>query len=317
MIGAQILESSYWACDSNYCKSQIPWAFAKANALTAELEEWRSKVSGMPALPPNNGEIWLNTQAALRLVSDYIVAHYVTKPLAAGYTSGSLERIADDIEAITSNLSSIRQNAVEMPVHAVSPSDVGLYVQGTHFKCQPTFCYGIDQVNDYFVGLQAELNRISATFGFPPIKTDGKIGNDTISAAKAVAKQFGNSAPQAYKDVLASPTKEVLSARAKVIYDDLKIYADQNNAPMAMLNVQPSGGGADATPLPEPIKYVPPSPKSNTLYWVIGGVAAAALVGVGFMVWKKRKQNRSSFKPTEHGVNLNVVKRPQRRPAFA
>jgi hypothetical protein len=327
MIGAQILESSNWACDSSYCKALSTWAVAKASALTWELEEWRERVPEMQP-PPTSGEIWLNTVNALQLIVGFCDKYDINPgdAVRAAVNEGGPSIIADNIEAITTNLRHARETIAVAKIPGATPGAtpgaVPLYSGGSSFTCTTSECKGkTDEVEGYFIALQATINRFAKAAGFSEIKTDGLIGNKTIAALKKVVQyrvSQGDSRPSIYSELAANPMKDTVASYVQSIFRDLSAAADRMGAAVARSNADAaSGSGVVTAGMPILATYVPPSPKSNTLYWVIGGVAAAALVGVGFMVWKKRKQNRSSFKPTEHGVNLNVVKRPQRRPAFA
>jgi hypothetical protein len=166
--------------------------------------------------------------------------------------------------------------------------------QGKDFNCNAAICYAIGKANDgLFKQLQQAINTLSKAGGFAPLVVDGFIGDKTVLALKALVKLGLEAAPS---------TKEQVAAQAPNLLPALSGIASSQASRGQTL--APPGApvvyeGPRALPTPPMVTstQIPdtshaaalPKPKSKTLWWILGGLAAVTAVGgVGYVVYRRR-----------------------------
>jgi lysozyme family protein len=178
-------------------------------------------------------------------------------------------------------------------------------VKGQDFNCNVSICYGIGAANDaLFQQLQMKLNTLSGAAGFAPIRVDGFIGRETLAALAALKKIGFDPSPYATKEAVAANARtlvELLTGLANI--QETVAKASGQPSPLRPPGTPVRPPGVPATPpsaLPPPITaelppgMLPaaalPQPKSK-LGWIgLGLVAALAVGGLGYVLYRRRAQ---------------------------
>lgn len=174
---------------------------------------------------------------------------------------------------------------------------------GTDFKCVDragaplNFCFGVGANNHaLFQQLQQAANRLTNLGGFQSLTVDGFIGPATVDAVRKVLF---------IGPVGSLPwTKETISSNASDVIEGLDSLASDLQARGETLGpegapVQPTVQTMVAsTGIPQEnaadiiaaaLGPTTPNKKTKLLPWIIGGVAAIAIVGVGGYFYHRRK----------------------------
>jgi len=167
--------------------------------------------------------------------------------------------------------------------------------KGQDFNCNAFICYGGSATNDnLFKSLQQKINQLASP-GTKPLIVDGFLGPTTVTALRALETTFNSFS-----------TKEQVAADAPTIVGMLDaLIAMRAAAAQVGLSppLAPAGTPVTYTPptLPaapgKPAPQLPAAPgepapeKSNTMLYVLGGLAAVLVVGgVGYYVYRRKAQ---------------------------
>lgn len=182
-------------------------------------------------------------------------------------------------------------------------AELGALTQTKDFNCNQSICYAVGKENDaLFKKLQMNINVFSGRVGFKPLVVDGFIGAATVAALQALVKIGLQSPPS---------TKEQAAANAPLLVDVLAKMAQIQTATPGAPALSPPGAPVTfkppaPTPTPTiaptispaqlpgaaPAATVLPKPKSKTLYWILGGLAAVLAVGgVGYVVYRRKARS--------------------------
>jgi hypothetical protein len=157
-------------------------------------------------------------------------------------------------------------------------------VQGTHFNCNASICYGIGAPNHQALkDLQTAINRYA--FGAKPLVVDGFIGSATVTAARGASAMANFTTPT---------TKEALTASALSVTQRLNAFLDEpatlptptKPPSVATVTSSPSAPGATTTQprpgtvtTPTALAPVVPTPfRPDTVSTSAAAAAAAALI---------------------------------------
>ena len=161
---------------------------------------------------------------------------------------------------------------------------------------------------DKYPDLQMQINRYAGLVGFAPIDTDGVIGSHTIAALLKIIQYFEDHATAdislVYRIVKDNPTVATIDKNFFDLYNDLATTARGIPGLPAAAYYKAGDSQTSTTteqsappPVLQKTSTQPSADHGNALYWVLGGVAAAALVGVGFLMWKRSKSNPTRTQP--------------------
>lgn len=170
-----------------------------------------------------------------------------------------------------------------------------------------TSCYALTpDIHEAFVDLQRQLNRFAKTIGFKPLALDGKIGSNTAWTVRIVSEYIVynfNDVQKIVFDYTALASKETIAAQALNILLWMRAFADQGQrhgvaeAPAPMPSTSPTSPASPSTvqpnlPVPTTLPTAaipPPITTSPATWWIAGGVVAAALAGVAFLHFRRRR----------------------------
>jgi len=179
---------------------------------------------------------------------------------------------------------------------------------GTHFNCTSTYCYGIRMdttspiwdVGEDLIDLQKQINRFASVAGFKVIATDGKIGNNTLAAAKALANYFiskgaAGTTAQVIQTVAGLTSFTNLTELALKFRTEIKTTANalqlSTEAPAVLVaDTKPSSDGAGAGTVQPGAGGDAAGGSSNLWWWILGAAALVGATTVGVMVYKRRQR---------------------------
>jgi len=207
-------------------------------------------------------------------------------------------------------MTSLFQNGAYGGYEPLGASSV-TFVEGTDFSCQDKagkalpICFGIGAPNHQLLQqLQQLVNAFSTEKGFVPLSVDGFIGARTVAALATLGSVFAEVGLPFH---LERATKENVTADAPSILTALTNVIAQRKAaghPVAQPGAAvpstkastaaaglPKGAAADVVAITTASSAAAAAlpTKKSWLPWILGGLAAVAVVGgVGYVVYRRK-----------------------------
>lgn len=199
-------------------------------------------------------------------------------------------------DAVTTIIDNIKAATTAVAATAVSAADGNLNLSasgGTSISAadfNPSTCKPYNFVAlKYVQALQSQLNRVAAAKGFSKIGVDGQVGPGTLSLFKKVQGAFPSTVMGDASSCLnISADADVLSAQVQSVADTLGAPATVAAASSKAATIMTKTG---TTVLPP---GAPPASIAGAFSGisVTQGLALAAVGGLGYHLWSKRKKRK-------------------------
>jgi hypothetical protein len=180
--------------------------------------------------------------------------------------------------------------------------DLGKYMgpaeknAGGNFQCNDSMCWPIGKdVSTVFADLQRQANRFAAEAGFDPIAIDTFIGPTTLAAVNGVIRVLAsasNGAKAVFMAGIGQPGYVAAATWAAELAAEFKVAADARKLPPGTGPIVGHAVGQPGGPKPGPTYKRPDlkGEKTQTVWWVLAGLALLGASVVGYTVYKRSKK---------------------------